>query len=188
MKKEFLKNIILFFSAVISSYLFYYYVSMDLINQYYSLTEDRGLVLYGCHIIFFYLLLKLIFSVKITKLDKLLSVITYICILYMALFDRFDLGQRVINLNPLDGLISQGIMQMILNIIVFFPFYTIQNWLGHFTRKQYYIVFFICVIAFEFIQYLTMRGIADINDIILNAIGYMCGIKLHYYFFRNKIL
>lgn len=186
MKKQVYLNIFIGIASIVIAYIFYYFISMDLINQFYPVSEERGFVFYICHVIFFYILMKLIFSLPIYKLDKVLAAFIYVCILYIALFDRITLAQRIINVNPIRGFLDEGMLQMVLNVIVFFPFYTILKWFAHFTSKQNFVMFIIFVFLVEIVQYISMRGIFDITDIVLNTIGYGCGIKLYGFFFHAE--
>lgn len=186
MKKQVYFNIFIGIASIVIAYVFYYFISMDLINQFYPVNEQRGFVLYICHVIFFYILMKLIVSVPIYKVDKVLAAFVYVCILYIALFDRITLAQRIINVNPISGFMDEGILQMVLNVIVFFPFYTMLKWFTHFNKKQKFMMFILFVFLVEIMQYISMRGIFDITDILLNTIGYGCGIKLYDVFFHAE--
>lgn len=185
-RKKICLNIAVILFSVVIGYLFYYYISMDMINQFYPVSEENGLVLYLCHIVFFLVLLKVIFGIEITKVDKVLSSIMYFTILYMAMFDRFELAERKINLNPFQGFFDEGFIQMILNILVFIPFYSVLTWFLTLDKTKSLLLFIVFVFLIESYQYISMTGIFDVTDILLNLVGYFCGIKVYDVLFDNE--
>lgn len=184
-KRNILLNVIGMILCIVLSYLFYYFISMDFINLFYSVNEVNGFFLYLCHIAFFWYIYKTLFKLRITKVEKAIALIIYLFIMYIAFFDRFDLGRREINLNPINDLSSSAIPIMVLNIAIFLPFYTILKWnFKSHTGKIDICICLIISIIIESIQYITMRGIFDIVDIIMYLLGYFLGKILYSFFFK----
>lgn len=74
------------------------------------------------------------------------------------------------------------------NIFLFCPF----GWLGLCIKQFNYFVplkiFFLMIISgIEMAQYLTGRGIADIDDILLNTIGMLTGFLIYKYVTKKNI-
>lgn len=68
------------------------------------------------------------------------------------------------------------------NVLVFIPF----GWLGLFFRKFNKLIpaafsFLVIISLIETLQYFTGRGIADIDDVLLNSIGMLIGFILFKY-------
>lgn len=186
-KKELGLNFLLMVFSIIGGYLFYYFISMDVIIRiYHNLNNASGIFIYACHIFFFFWILKVMFKLKITKWEQKIAAILYGILMYLAFFDRFDLGRREFNINPLDFLTTQSIMTVILNIVIFLPFFTILKWLfNNNSNKNNFLIWIFISIFIETLQYITMRGIFDIADIVLYLVGYLIGIKLYEFFFKN---
>lgn len=186
-KKEIGLNFLLMAFSIIGGYLFYFFISMEIIIRiYHNLNNASGIFIYVCHIFIFFWILKVMFKLKITKWEQKIAAILYGILMYLAFFDRFDLGIREFNINPLDFLTSQSIMTVILNIVIFLPFFTILKWLfNNNTNKNNFLIWIFISIFIETLQYITMRGIFDIADIVLYLVGYLIGIKLYEFFFKN---
>lgn len=173
--------------SIVLGYGIYYNISMEFIGRFYFIDDVRAIFLITCHALLIYSLLKFILYLKFNTTEKIILSIVYICVLYMALIDRFNIGRHVINFNLFNSISEEGMMQMIMNIMLFMPFYTVQTWLSDYVFKIQckfkieMIIFFTFVIFVETIQFITMRGIFDILDIILNTIGYLSGIMLYRY-------
>lgn len=109
--------------------------------------------------------------------------------MYLTFFDRVELLESKINLNPfgiIDTLKEEGIFSMILNILIFVPFYTALKWLNlKMNNKGYFIIFIIFIFIIESLQYFTLRGFFDVSDIILYIGGYFIGIGIYILLFDH---
>lgn len=128
---------------------------------------------------FIFTIFKQILEKKISKISMYMIWICYFCILLFVLFIRL-VGNRGINLNPFDFINSlksdhMFFLTMIMNILIFAP-------LGYFFRKKTFIISLISIViislSVETIQYIFKLGIFDIDDILLNTIGFIIGYKL----------
>ena len=65
----------------------------------------------------------------------------------------------------------------LLNLILYVPFgWTSQRWKAN--RKRIVIAAFMLSVCCEVLQYITGRGMADVNDILFNTLGTAVGIWL----------
>ena len=65
----------------------------------------------------------------------------------------------------------------LLNLILYGPFgWTSQRWKAN--RKRIVIAAFVLSVCCEVLQYVTGRGMADVNDILFNTLGTAVGIWL----------
>lgn len=183
--RKFVLQLLSILFGIVGGYLFYYFVSIELIKSLLYLDNISGISIYICHILFFYLVCKIFFRLRVTKVDKSIAVILYFILLYIAFFDRFNLGRRVITFNPFD-LSGQTMITTLLNIMIFLPFYTILRWtINSNHMKRYFFIWLLAALLIETIQYIFMIGIFDFTDIILYLIGYLLGIKLYHCIFNT---
>lgn len=133
---------------------------------------------------FIYLIITQISKKKLDKETLRILLFCYFTLLVVCLFFRFT-QSRGINLNPLDAVksIKQDpffLVSMLVNMVLFLP-------LGILMRdKAKKIVIPIGILIFvivEILQYILRVGISDINDVILNFIGYYIG-----YYIGSKYL
>lgn len=90
---------------------------------------------------------------------------------------NFNIGNMVTDFNysKYSGLLLVG------NIVMYIPVgVCVQKLYGH--MKSYYkviaFVLFICIV--EVVQFITLLGICDVNDILLNTFGYSTGLYGYY--------
>lgn len=188
-----LKNIVIFIMSVFIGYLCYWKYSMEIINSLYNINNIfKGLFLYSCHILVFYFILKIIFKLHIYTFEKMLVSICYFMLLGVIFFDRVYLGSRILNLNVLDVIAvikETGFISIILNILVFFPFYTIIKWnFIHLKSLSIFTMFLIFSFGVEIVQYITMSGIFDIVDIMLYVVGYFIGVGVYKILYRKDLM
>lgn len=183
-KNDLIKSIFIFLICIPLSYIFYWFVSLRIINiVYYIDTLPKGIFLYFCHIILFYFLTKVVFRIKLLNFEKIILILTYFIFLLLCFFDRVYIGERVINLNPFDlinTVYNNGIIVLLLNIAVFCPFYTAIKWINKNIKPRIaFIIFFLFALSIEIIQFFTMSGIFDVIDIALYVIGYYLGYLIY---------
>lgn len=184
-----LKNRVLYFFILLItsfiSFIFYHYISMDVINIFYNVVDYKGYLLYICHFIYFFLLIKILLNIKINKFDKMLFIIMYFMIAFIFLFDNENLYIRISNINPFNFKYISGFYQLIINFFIFIPLYTIQNLINKRTKLFYnFIGFLIFSFIIEIYQYITLKGIFDIVDILSYTFGYILGIMFYKFCFN----
>ncbi|KOF57143.1 MULTISPECIES: VanZ family protein [Clostridium] len=140
-----------------------------------------------------YILLKCIINKELNDKQLLFLFITYsLLVISLTLFKTHDLSTpRGYNFNPLSmfkdlNTVSGGIMS-VGNAIAYIP-------IGVYIRKTVSkknnvfltLVFLVYCTSIEILQYIASWGIADIDDIILNTLGFYCGIKLFEFYKKHK--
>lgn len=176
-------------SVFILSTVIFYYITSYWISYIYqgSFTFEKYvyITIWIGQTIFLYLLLQMITHKNIpSTLVKLLWIL-YFLLMAILLFGR-NAMEYIINLNILDIIPNSlyASLQNAYNLLLFVP-------LGLCIRKRNtYIVIIgtlIFVTLIETIQLVTMRGIFDIVDIVLNTFGIMLGYFIEKYI-PNKYL
>lgn len=185
-KKNLITQSILILIGLVTGYLIYYYIFMELVVLFVS----RGFAYYFVSILCLIgsivgsiLLLNLIFYRKINKPLFYIITITYFCVLFSVLFLR-RYTEQIYIFNPfisLKDILTSRLMlfQSFMNFIVFIP-------IGYFVRKLSYKKVLLFSILFsiliEFCQVLTRRGFFDTLDIILYVLAITLG-----YFISKKL-
>ena len=187
-KKDYLISATILLIFIPVAYLFYWFFGLPIINRFYYIdTIQKGVFLYSLHVMLFYLFIKVLTKIQIFYFEKIIIIISYFILMYLTFFDRVELLESKINLNPfgiIDTLKEEGIFSMILNILIFVPFYTALKWLNlKMNNKGYFIIFIIFII--ESLQYFTLRGFFDVSDIILYIGGYFIGIGIYILLFDH---
>lgn len=185
-KKNLITQSILILIGLVTGYLIYYYIFMELVVLFVS----RGFAYYFVSILCLIgsivgsiLLLNLIFYRKINKPLFYIITITYFCVLFSVLFLR-RYTEQIYIFNPfisLKDILTSRLMlfQSFMNFIVFIP-------IGYFVRKLSYkkvLLFSILLsVLIELCQVLTRRGFFDTLDIILYVLAITLG-----YFISKKL-
>lgn len=189
-KKDYLISATILLIFIPVAYLFYWFFGLPIINRFYYIdTIQKGVFLYSLHVMLFYLFIKVLTKIQIFYFEKIIIIISYFILMYLTFFDRVELLESKINLNPfgiIDTLKEEGIFSMILNILIFVPFYTALKWLNlKMNNKGYFIIFIIFIFIIESLQYFTLRGFFDVSDIILYIGGYFIGIGIYILLFDH---
>ena len=108
----------------------------------------------------------------------------YFCIMLILLFGRPYIG-LAINLNPLTifELNYYSFFQNFLNLVLFIPIGFIFK--KNNSKIRVLIIAILVVLAIETLQLITMRGIFDIVDILLDATGIFIGFLISPYVPQN---
>ena len=110
-----------------------------------------------------------------THSRKRFTIIVYVyCILYITIFSRIRRTTRIIHLLPFWSFSFSHWNQFLLNIALFIP-------LGFFLMSTFHRKYIVIILSFsttfivELTQFLTYRGMFDIDDIISNCCGAAIG-------------
>lgn len=125
------------------------------------------------------LLFSLLSLYLLGKLDfKKISII-YILLIVVLTFKRVPFRSYNLNVFTITHDLNYNSQQLLLlgNILIYIPigYYMIKMKKSFFKNLFLFIIFIFLV---ETIQYMLMLGIFDINDIILNSVGFMIGMIL----------
>lgn len=104
--------------------------------------------------------------------------ISLFCVLFITVFSRFPTLCRTIHLIPLWSYTShEHTRQILLNIVLFVP---VGYFLANFTFPCFTLVISLGIsLCVELIQFLTYRGILDVDDLISNVCGAAVGLLIY---------
>ena len=130
----------------------------------------------------------LLFLLIIFYVYFLFSQILFKYVTPVELFSNNRYFSRSINLIPFNDLFNGIVnrLDLIGNIILFFPFGILYNIKRKKSYLNNFIVFLISSFSFEILQYILRIGASDITDIILNVLGGLLGVVFYNIF--TKIL
>ena len=178
-------NIIKILLGIISGYILYYYVLMDVVAMFLHNKQElyiiTSLVVLLLSIVGCIFIIYMVTGAKINPTVFKIVVVTYFILLLYIFFGRRSLERQfIVNIfASIKELTtdSELLLQFILNIIVLMPIaYFFKNKGVIFTE----LIFLAISFGIEIMQYLTARGFFDIIDILC----YMIGMNLAYLFFK----
>lgn len=178
-------NIIKILLGIISGYILYYYVLMDVVAMFLHNKQElyiiTSLVVLLLSIVGCIFIIYMVTGAKINPTVFKIVVVTYFILLLYIFFGRRSLERQfIVNIfASIKELTtdSELLLQFILNIIVLMPIaYFFKNKGVIFTE----LIFLAISFGIEIMQYITARGFFDIIDILC----YMIGMNLAYLFFK----
>lgn len=190
LNKEMIHSGGLFLLSIVTAYFFYTSISLPLLGQLYLIdSEGKMLCLYLSHIVFFYLLFKVVLQLRVFQPEKGMALIVYVLLMYAAFFDRagYDVIRRS-NLDPFALFAYNNMETIMLNIAIFLPFHTVLHWVLPNRRKAFYIALTLFVaVGVEVVQIISGKGMFDLVDLNLYLIGYFCGYLLYERLLRSGV-
>ena len=173
LNKEMIHSGGLFLLSIVTAYFFYTSISLPLLGQLYLIdSEGKMLCLYLSHIVFFYLLFKVVLQLRVFQPEKGMALIVYVLLMYAAFFDRagYDVIRRS-NLDPFALFAYNNMETIMLN-----------------RRKAFYIALTLFVaVGVEVVQIISGKGMFDLVDLNLYLIGYFCGYLLYERLLRSGV-
>lgn len=178
-------NIIKILLGIISGYILYYYVLMDVVAMFLHNKQElyiiTSLVVLFLSIVGCIFIIYMVTGAKINPTVFKIVVVAYFILLLYIFFGRRSLERQfIVNIfASIKELTtdSELLLQFILNIIVLMPIaYFFKNKGVIFTE----LIFLAISFGIEIMQYITARGFFDTLDILC----YMVGMNLAYLFFR----
>lgn len=166
--------------AIIISSIAYYFYFNDFFSDNISTSIDIHMILFICTTYYLYMLLCFIFDRKLGSKEFHTLGYMYIIFLITLLFSKdvntnagyintFNLDIRSLTYslnNPI------GILFIVMNIVLLIPIGWMCRKFDVIVKLLFPILLFLII---EYIQYINGVGIFDINDIILNSIGFYIG-------------
>lgn len=152
------------------------------------------------------ILLKKIMILKYKILNRLISIVYFIILVYILFFlKRRSNNQeyrnkiniypfyskfkyiKTINWNNINNQ-KDFLIDVLGNILMFIPFPIALFWLISIkiSYKKYFIIIILTSVLIEILQYIFNKGVLDIDDIILNSIGGCLGLIILYYSFLKQ--
>lgn len=164
----YLKMMLWIISSIIIGFLLNYYVTSEIITDYFYGLSSLYLILTVVALIMQIVvvagMIYVIYKKDCPRIIVILSLILYGIVMLILLFGRSN-AERTINLNILELFSKDAIIHNLLNFIFFIP-------IGYVLRKKSWVYALICTIVFvagiEIIQLITARGVFDVVDIIID--------------------
>lgn len=182
--KKIISNVALIFICILISYMSCY---KFLDNVIFSISMSSNIFV-ATRIILalaFFIFIKFIINKKVnSKYIDLLFCLYFILILMLTLFKNDNGWTGNINLNPLEVFkdiksSSNGLILLVGNICMYIPIGIYIEY-RFFNKKSTLKIglFLIYIFLIELIQHIFKKGVFDIDDIILNLIGFLIGVFL----------
>ena len=127
-----------------------------------------------------YIIIIVLIDKRIYKIHIDILAVSFFLLILILSFLRGIARYSGLNLNPLTivhdmrGYFKHTLLILIANILVYFP-------IGMYVKYRFKLSFlklfliFIYITLIEITQYVSYRGICDINDVISNTVGFMLG-------------
>lgn len=182
--KKIISNVALIFICILISYMSCY---KFLDNVIFSISMSSNIFV-ATRIILalaLFIFIKFIINKKVnSKYIDLLFCLYFILILMLTLFKNDNGWTGNINLNPLEVFkdiksSSNGLILLVGNICMYIPIGIYIEY-RFFNKKSTLKIglFLIYIFLIELIQHIFKKGVFDIDDIILNLIGFLIGVFL----------
>ena len=114
------------------------------------------------------------------KADFVWFVLFTVTLLYFMLFGRNEGGSYEVNIIPLRSIVSEKILLVFIgNIGAFILLSVVLFRWTHCKLKGAFLLFFVCIVLIESLQYILNKGQFDVDDIILNCIGFALGYLIY---------
>lgn len=179
-----IKRIFAIIGSFFISFIIFYNITSDFISFFYQgsfrFEQILYILIYLGQSILIYFFIQFLCKGEITRKQIKLIWCLYACVMLILLFGRTYIG-IAINLNPLAlfELNYYSFFQNFFNLVLFIP-------IGFLFKKnnskiKVLIIAIIVVLAIETLQLVTMRGIFDIVDILLDVAGIFIGFLLSPY-------
>ncbi len=182
-----LKQIIIFLICLLSSWAICYF-AIDDVFVYISQSQKGFIAIRLFLAIIFYVLISSILNKSISNV-QLKIFFSFYCLLILSLtfFKSIGLNEHRTNLNPLQIIEYmnpmshfEGFIFIIGNTFIYTPIgIYLKSIFNKKSDKFFILSFLFYIIAIETIQYIFKLGIFDIDDIILNTLGFYLGLILY---------
>lgn len=192
MKKYLVQVIVGIFSVIISfisSYCLFKNVIIKVIGVHsftnIIITLTMAAIIYTCILKFYY--------GKNSKYNiDLIAILYFLMVVSLSLF-RYKHSMAIMILNPI-SLINdfrvnfiQTLILFLGNILVYVPLGSYVKYRFNINKYELSMEFLIYILIIENLQYITLRGVFDITDIITNLLGFYIGILLVESYRKKKL-
>lgn len=196
MKIIFVKFIAFLLSLIASGMLFYFVIS-EIIMRFMQSSNALGLIIIFVIACIFYMAAVSIITKKVNK-----SYINIIAILYFLgligiTFFKSSYSNTIINMNPLSILdefknyFNHTLLLLITNVLIYIPFGMYIKYKTKIRGLKMFLSFLLYIFLVELIQLISHSGIFDINDIIINTLGFyigvLCAKSIKYYSGKRNV-
>lgn len=182
--KKIISNVALIFICILISYMSCYKF-LDNVILSISMSSNIFVAARIILALALFIFIKFIINKKVnSKYIDLLFCLYFILILMLTLFKNDNGWTGNINLNPLEVFkdiksSSNGLILLVGNICMYIPIGIYIEY-RFFNKKNTLKIglFLIYIFLIELIQHILKKGVFDIDDIILNSIGFLIGVFL----------
>ncbi|ERI95401.1 VanZ-like protein [Clostridiales bacterium oral taxon 876 str. F0540] len=181
MKKNILKNSIVFIICLFITYIIFYNFVSELLIRFMTPSVSLYIGMMVFVTIVLYVLTISIINKEVKEIHINILAVLYFGLVILLSFFKMTSNFYGLNLNPLSVIgdfkeyFNHTLLQVVGNILLYFP-------LGAFVKSRIkgnnfrlLMGFLLYILIVETMQYILHRGIFDINDIILNTLGFIIG-------------
>jgi glycopeptide antibiotics resistance protein len=193
MKKNILRNSIVLFICLFTTYFIFYNFVSELLTRFMSPSTGLylGMMVFTTTILY-------VFSISIIN-KKISKVhVDFLTVMYFGLtiglsFFKTMSNYNGINLNPFSIItdfkeyFNLTLLLVVTNTLLYFPLGLFVKFRSKVSNLKLLIWFLLYILIIEVMQYILHRGIFDINDIILNTIGFLIGVLCRDFVIKSSI-
>ena len=182
MKKNILRNCIILIICLFTTYIIFFNFVSELLTRFMSLSMSLylGMMIFATTI--FYVFSISIINKKVSKIHVNILVTMYFSITIGLSFFKTMSNFNGINLNPFNIItdfkeyFNFTLLLVVTNTLLYLPLGLFARFKVKVSNFVLLIWFLLYILMIEAMQYVLHRGIFDINDIILNTIGFLIGV------------
>lgn len=182
MKKYILRNFIIFVICFFITFIVFYNFVSDLLTRFMapSVTLYLSLMIFTAAVLYIFLIS--IINRKISTVHINILAVLYFGITIELSFLKTMSNFNGINLNPLNiitdfrNYFNLTLLLVITNMILYLPLGLYIRFKVKIGSFRLFIGFILYIFIIEAMQYIFHKGIFDVNDIILNSLGFLIGV------------
>jgi glycopeptide antibiotics resistance protein len=180
--KTILKNTIVFVICLFITYIIFYNFVSELLTRFMSpsLSLYLGMMIFATT--FLYMLTISVINKRVRKIHTNILGVLYFGIAIGLSFFKTISNYSGINLNPFSVIVdfkqyfNHTLLLVVTNTLLYFPLGVFMKLRVKVNNFSLFTGFVVYILIIETMQYILHRGIFDINDIILNTIGFILGV------------
>jgi glycopeptide antibiotics resistance protein len=180
--KTILKNTIVFVICLFITYIIFYNFVSELLTRFMSPSVSLYLGMMIFATTFLYILTISVINKRVRKIHiNILGVLYFGIAIGLSFFKTISIYSGI-NLNPFSIIVdfkqyfNHTLLLVVTNTLLYFPlgvFMKLRVKVNNFSLFKRFVLY---ILIIETMQYILHRGIFDINDIILNTIGFILGV------------
>lgn len=192
MIKRLLKYFIVILLSLLASQCLFYYILDDYIVRILnsSVLSNLGMRILVAFIVYFICISILDLRIKRININILTSL--YFLIVLELSFFRERMIYSSVNFNPLTiiddftNYFNHTLIILIANLFVYLPIGVYVKYRFDIGNRKSVAIFTLYIIVLEVFQGVFNLGVCDINDVILNTLGFFIGIKIFNIFIKQR--
>lgn len=193
MKNNILRNSIILTICLFITYIVFYNFVSGLLTRFLSpsISLYLGMMIFTATALYIFSIS--VIDKKFNKLHVNILAVLYLGIVMVLSFFKTKSNFTGINLNPLSIIndfkvyFNHTLLLVVTNTLLYLPLGIYLKFKVKMSNLKLLIGFLLYILMIETIQYVSHRGIFDINDIILNTLGFFLGILCRDFFMKNSI-